>query len=320
MKTSFLSTLIIKSTLFCMVMLLSVSIATSNNGAQFLKIGVGSRAIGMGNAFTGIANDVTALHYNPAGLTQLNQREVSAMHNQWIVDTNMDFIGIGLPIISNSGINNGVIGIGILNLSYGNMEGRDENRQQTGSFGANDMSLSVGYSKRMTNITSYGVTVKLIQQNIESMSTTGIAFDIGMLHKTAINNMDLGLSMQNIGTEMKFINEGYNLPLSITAGLGYRIGGITIGCDVKNYIYEGQTVIGLGTEYVPVTSFALRAGYILPLLKKTYKTGSKLGDSIDTNGLGAGLGFKLFNIQTDYSFVPYGDLGNTHRISFSSKF
>ncbi len=61
--------------------------------AQFLKIGVGGRATAMGDAFVAIANDVSALYWNPAGLTQFSENQIMFAHNEWVVDINHDFIG-----------------------------------------------------------------------------------------------------------------------------------------------------------------------------------------------------------------------------------
>ena len=194
--------------------------------------------------------------------------------------------------------------------------------------------FTLAYSKYMSSVLSYGVNVKFLQQKIESVSATGVAFDLGMLYRTSIKNVNFGISLQNLGSQMKFLNDGYNLPLSVSVGLGYQISGITIGFDVKNYVYEGQTIVGFGTEYMPVTALALRAGYLMSLTARSFtnvqddsknssvlrsQAGTSFGSN-DVNGLGAGLGFKLFNIQTDYSFIPYGELGNTQRISFMSRF
>jgi len=62
--------------------------------AQFLKIGVGGRASAMGDAFVAVANDASALYWNPAGLSQFTQNQVMFSHNKWVVDINHDFLGL----------------------------------------------------------------------------------------------------------------------------------------------------------------------------------------------------------------------------------
>ncbi|OGS23049.1 MAG: hypothetical protein A2252_07985 [Elusimicrobia bacterium RIFOXYA2_FULL_39_19] len=310
-------------TLSLILTIISSSFAGSNTGADFLKIGIGARPVGLGNAFTAIANDVTAMQWNVGGLAQLNQKEVSAMHSQWLVDTNLDYIGFALPLSGkgSSGLEGrSVFGGSVIYLSQGELEGRDANRQLTNSFGASDMAVTFSYSKQLivnSKPVGIGINMKIIQQKIETEQATGVAFDVGILSRLFSQDgpFSAGLSIQNIGPQMKFISEGYNLPLTVTTGLGYNIGGITVGLDVKQQIYENRTIVSFGTEFLPISSLALRAGYA------SHFIASSLNSSIaDSYGLGAGFGIKLFGTQTDYSFVPYGVLGDTHRISMSAKF
>ncbi|MBE2219783.1 MAG: UPF0164 family protein, partial [Ignavibacteria bacterium] len=60
---------------------------------QFLKIGVGGRATGMGETFVAVSNDITALYWNPAGLMQFEENGVHFSHNEWLVDLNHEFFG-----------------------------------------------------------------------------------------------------------------------------------------------------------------------------------------------------------------------------------
>ena len=113
---------------------------------------------------------------------------------------------------------------------------------------------------------------------------------------------------------MTFISEGYNLPLTATLGAGYNIkNAITLAIDIKQKIYDQKTEISFGTEYTPINILALRVGYLKSLNPSRFTFH-------DFTCLGGGLGLHILNFSTDYAFVPYGDLGNTHRISFSVKF
>ncbi|OGS23043.1 MAG: hypothetical protein A2252_07955 [Elusimicrobia bacterium RIFOXYA2_FULL_39_19] len=314
---------------FVLSIFISTNCFSENTGADFLKIGIGARPVGLGNVFTAIANDVTAMQWNVGGLAQLTQREVSAMHSQWLADTNLDYIGFAVPLITQSPnhLISGVMGGSVIYLSQGELEGRDANRQLTNSFGASDMALTFSYSKVIArnketkqsqgSSLMAGINMKIIQQKIETEHATGIAFDVGILSRLFSQDgpFSAGLSIQNIGPQMKFISEGYNLPLTVTTGLGYNIGGVTVGLDVKQQVYENRTIISFGTEFLPISSLALRAGYASNFIASSLNS-----SMVDSSGIGAGFGIKLFGTQTDYSFVPYGALGNTHRISFSSKF
>ena len=88
---------------------------TGTNAASFLEIGAGARAMGMGGAYASVANDVSALYWNPAGIAWVNQVQVEVMHNEWLVDTNYDFVGlvVPLPMLHSS------FGFSLISLGYG---------------------------------------------------------------------------------------------------------------------------------------------------------------------------------------------------------
>ena len=308
-----------KVILIFLVFICAVSLSVAaGTGASFLKIGVGARAIGMGSAFCAVADDVNAIHWNPAGISQVSQKSVSAMHTQWITDIKYDFVGYVHP----SKI--GTFGGSLVYLSQGKMEGRGENREATGEFEASDMALTLGYGNTLSiwdkAAVNIGANLKLISQKIESERAGGVAIDLGLLIRPkGAKSLRFGVSLQNLGPQMSFIAEGYNLPLTMVAGAGYEIGGVTLALDLKKQVYEGRTDLCIGTEYLPMNSLALRAGYLMNVLKAT--SGNSIGNNFSTpEGLGAGIGFQVFGVNTDYSFTPYGDLGNTHNISFSVDF
>ncbi|MFA5780107.1 MAG: PorV/PorQ family protein [Elusimicrobiota bacterium] len=298
----------ILSVLIC-VHLWLISPCFSNTGASFLNIGTSARAISMGGAYVGVADDANAISYNPAGLSQLNRNEIVAQHTEWISDIKHDFLAGAFPL------RNSTVGFSVVYLSQGKIEGRDENRNATDSFSAYDVATTISYSKKINEKVKLGTNLKIIQQKIETEHATGVAIDIGTLYNTGIKNLTAGLSFQNLGPKMTFISEGYNLPFTATLGAGYNIkNAITVALDIKQKIYDNKTEISFGTEYTPITPLALRVGYLKSLNPEDV---SKISEF---KGIGGGLGLKILNFSTDYAFIPYGDLGNTHRVSFSVRF
>lgn len=279
----------------------------ANSGASFLNIGTSARAISMGGAYVGVADDANAISYNPAGLSQLNSNEIVAQHTEWISDIRHDFLAGAFPL------RNSTVGISVVALTQGKLEGRDENRNATDSFSAYDVATNISYSKKMNEKVKLGTNLKIIQQKIETEHATGVAIDIGTLYDTGINNLTAGLSFQNIGPKMTFISEGYDLPLTATVGLGYTFKrAVTFAFDVKRKIIDNKTEVSFGTEYTPLNILALRAGYLV-----MNKSASDQMNASGFSGFGGGMGLRILNFSTDYAFVPYGDLGNTHRVSFS---
>jgi hypothetical protein len=118
---------------------------------------------------------------------------------------------------------------------------------------------------------------------------------------------------------MKFIDEAYSLPLTLSVGAGYRLlGALTMSMDVRRRVYTEDTEICVGTEYWVYNTVALRTGYLSNL---SALAGASDDSGIDDiKGLGAGVGIKVFKYNLDYSLSEQKDLGNTHRISFSTEF
>ncbi len=287
-------------------------VEAGNTTAAFLKIGVGARPVGMGNAFTAVANDVNALVWNPAGLCQLSMKEMTATHTELFVDTRYDFIGYAQPAKT------GVLGFGVNYLSQGKIESRSADRQVTGGFDASDMAVNLAYSRFVAPEVGLGVNFKYLKSQIADVSAQGWAVDLGGLYKTPIRGLGLGLAVQNLGPGLKFLEERSSLPLSFTAGAGYRLPGMgmLLALDVKYMLYDKKTSVSVGTEYSVFSFVTLRAGYLAAL---TGGTGA--GDfKRASNSMGAGFGLKLRGIGADYAFTPFGELGNTQRFSLSMRF
>lgn len=277
-------------------------------GATFLKISPGARAVGMGGAYTAISGDINSLYYNPAGISNISKPQIGAMHTQWISDIRYNYAA---GVFS---LREGVLGISATLLTMGRMEGRDEKRQPTDDFGASDFAIQFSYAKN-----NLGGSFKIIRQQIEEEIATGIAVDIGLKFKVKNEKLKLGFALRNLGPKMKFIKEGYNLPLTLSAGAGFTIGGVTLAIDTNYEINERDIKVSFGTEWSPVGFLSLRGGYFLNLLKNTSQNQNKSFSEPD-KGLSGGFGINILNYSLDYAVVPYSDLGTTQRISFLISF
>ncbi|MEW6095857.1 MAG: PorV/PorQ family protein [bacterium] len=289
--------------IFILILTTSITWAKDNTGATFLKIGVGPRPTAMGEAFCAVANDVNAIYWNPAGLAQIKGQQLLLIHNQWFEDINHDYIGFAQNITSNR-----TFGGNITYLRIDNLIGRDEIGNKTDDFNAYDLALGLAYGEKLSKHLLIGVHLKCIYQLNENVSGSGIAADIGWLYKTDIKNLDLGLCIQNIGTKIKFIDTKEILPLNIKLGIAYKVPSIfTIAVD-GNIPREGDICVNTGTEITILNFMSMRVGY---------KSQTDLDSETHWS---YGVGFKIRNYHINYAFVPYGLLGDTHRLALLLKF
>lgn len=261
--------------------------------ANFLKIGVGARPAAMGEAFTVLADDATSLFWNPAGLIQIKQRELSATYNLWFQGISQGYVSFGFPSLG------GTVGLGVNYVDMGDIEGRDEQGNPTGDFGASDVHLFAGYADKFKNI-SWGITVGWLKDTIDKDTKTTFLGNIGLLYPLT-ERFTLGVVAQNIGSKL-----GSDLlPLTLKVGAASKLEALTFALDIAKP-QDNEIYYCLGAEWWLGNVLALRVGY---------KTNQDIGQ-----GLTAGLGYKFGRICLDYAYVPYGDLGDTHRISLGIRF
>ena len=150
---------------------------------QFLKIGVGGRATAMGDAFIAIADDASALYWNPAGLAFAKQNEVMFSHNSWFADISQEFIG-GFYRLSESD----VVGVSLTSLHMDNMPVTDEfNPFGNGQFfGFGDIAFAVSYSRKMTEQFSVGASIRYVEETLDVLKMRGVLLDIGTMYWTGL--------------------------------------------------------------------------------------------------------------------------------------
>ena len=297
----------------CFFFLCSFSFAegVGSTGAQFLKIGLGARPLAMGGAFGAVADDTNAINYNPASLTRIEKKEASATYLKYFEDVNAGFIGYTGIVAEKH-----YVGAGLTYLQVTDIEKRDLNETSLGDFGATDMALSLSYARKdianklLENL-SIGGNLKFINQNIDNETAFAVALDISAYYP-ADEKLSLAINIQNISNGIKFVDESDPLPLNIKVGAAYKlIKDLTVACDLDEYIIDNKLYASIGAEYWVKDVLALRSGY-----RFGYDTDS-LGGIV---GLGVGAGFRFWGLTLDYAFVPFGDLGDTHRISFGASF
>ena len=173
---------------------------TGTTAASFLEISVGAPAIGMGGAFVSLANDGTALYWNPAGIATITGTEAILSHTDWIADTKFDFAGLVLPVGSF-----GTLGFSLTSLTMADMAVTTvEMPDGTGEyFSASDLAAGLSYARPLTDRFSIGFTAKFIQESIWHETASAFAMDVGTIFKTDLfGGMVIGATLSNFGTPM----------------------------------------------------------------------------------------------------------------------
>ncbi|HJT22968.1 MAG TPA: PorV/PorQ family protein [bacterium] len=290
--------------------------STSTN---FQKIGMGARASAMGNSFTAVSDDSTAVFWNPAGLELAKGTQFSLTQGQWLLGVTHEFFSFSQNI-DQAGAFGGSFGY----LDSGSFPGALEN--PNGSYGgvgpninANSFTGTVAYSQRLGNWIPgsfwkrfmAGVSATVVGQSMVNIGNAGANFNLGLMYEITRKTFYLGASLQNVGTQI----QNFSQPVMGKIGGSYRLRNtlmkkdqdiISADMDIQN---DTGFKVGIGDEYKMTfgrNDVFLRAGYTTVA---------------DLTGLtaGAGIGHRFddFDAQLDYAYVPYGILGDTHRISLS---
>jgi long-subunit fatty acid transport protein len=286
--------------------------------AQFLKIGVGGRASALGDAFVAIANDASALYWNPAGLSQFSENQVMFSHNNWIVDINHDFLGAVYHLDDENSF-----GVSLVSLSMDEMKVTTEYAPfGTGEyFGYSDLAFSVSYSRRMTEQFSFGGTIRYVEETLDVLKMRGVMIDLGTYYWTGLGSTRFAVSVSNFGNDLAPDGEVVLVGnrkksdwQSFSPPTVFRIGfalepfedeqnKVTTAIQL-NHPNDNSENFALGVEYTWNKMFFLRGGYKFNVDEQNY-----------TFGAGVNVPVSIANLTFDYAFANFTDLGSAHRFS-----
>lgn len=293
------------------VAVLFVHPACAAETEAFLLIPVDARGAALGGADTALANDSSAIYWNPAGLSRSNQPDLGLDDAEMYADTRYDYASLAAPTKW------GTLGAGFGYLSQGEIDGRDENRQPTGSFTAADSVVSIGLGRRVVGGLSLGAGIEGIESSIAGVSAEGAAINLGADYDFHSMPMSLGVAVQNLGPGIKFLDQTDPLPLTLALGAAFKLpAGLGLIADLKEMPYGDGLEYDFGTEYELLDGLALRAGYTQAAAAQQTAVS---GPGVFGSGLGLGVGVNVARVRMDYAFTPYGELGNVQRISFSCR-
>lgn len=301
--------------------------------AQFLKIGAGARAVGMGSAYSAMSHDIYAVYWNPAGLaTSTNTSEVTFNHANWLADMSYDFAAASFNMgdigtIAASFTSFGTPEQEVTTLTNPNGDGR--------MWDAGAIAIGLTYSKMLTDRFSVGVNAKYIRENVWNSSATGFALDIGTLYRTPFNDLTISAAIFNFGSDLSLdgrdiqfntdpndnIDTGPNnvpanydmdafpIPLMFRFGLAMdvvksryiRLSGAVDAIHPN----DNSEYLNLGSEFAYDELLMLRVGY-----RQLFMNNSEGGLTF-----GGGIKYKVndnFGVIINYAFASYGRLTDVH--------
>ncbi|HDQ00634.1 MAG TPA: PorV/PorQ family protein [bacterium] len=310
----------------------------AQTGFQFLSVGIDARATGMGEAFTTIDQTSSAIFYNPAGMASINSfADMSFSSMTWIADIKYN---AGTLALSYDRGRYGVLGISFLSVDYGefewtqvaqNEQGFEDIGELIGNPQPNAHMFGLSYARQLTDRFSVGGTIKYVYHDLGSsfapvyteddtlMETKQydldlLAFDFGTIYRTGFKSLIFGMTVRNFSQEVKYEKEGFQLPLTFKIGVSMNAFDL-IGADQRDHSLfisldavhprSYSEYLNIGGEYVFMDIISLRGGYI---------------SSQDEYDFTYGIGFKLFGLAVDYSYVPYKVFDDINRVTFKFEF
>ena len=290
--------------------------------AQFLKIGVGGRAVGMGESFVAIANDASALYWNPAGIAQMKKNELTFSHVNWPVDVRHEFLGYAHHL---GEVNS--IGVSVTALHTDSFEETTEYQPRgTGNYVSfSDVAIGLTYARKMTDKFSFGATVKYVDESLAELHARAVLFDFGTYYWTgwhstrfAVAVVNFGQNFQPTGSFAQRDGTEINKFQDFSPPTVFRLGVASEVVDNEqhkmttsvqlNHPNDNAENVNLGVEYWWNNTLALRGGYRINVDEESFTFGG---------GVALPLSRSLLNF--DISYTDFGRLGNATRLSAAIK-
>ncbi|MGD1045662.1 MAG: PorV/PorQ family protein [Bacteroidota bacterium] len=297
---------------------------------QFLKIGIGGRGSGLGESMVAIANDASALFWNPAGAVLDEQNAVMVAHAEWLVDLKHDFLGAIYHLSTAD-----VVGLSIISLRTDDMPVTTETQPLgTGTyFRYSDLSVGVTYSRKMTSQFSFGTTIRYVEENLDVVKIRTVLFDLGTHYATGLGSSRIGVAVSNFGADVTPKGEvmyadgsslssfqSFSPPTVFKVGFAfepYQTDQHRITTSFQlNHPNDNAEDIRLGFEYAWSEWLMLRAGLKRTIGESLISQNQKSADDYSF-GVGVIVPLSFTTVSFDYGYTNFNELGSVHRISCS---
>jgi len=300
----------------------------AQSGMQFLSVAADARAAAMAGAvITDTEMKSGALFFNPACMAGMSDFiDFSASQNKWIADITHNAFSFAIRPWHGE---YGVFGVSFQSVDYGEVLKTRVDKTNPlgyvdmGDFSPSSLTIGVGYAKALTDRFSVGGQMKWVRQNLgESIISVGtdsstaveneltpLAFDFGTLFHTGVKSLVFGMSVRNFSKEIKYAQEGFQLPLVFTLGISMDIldlvtlGGpkqsVVLSINASHYrSHPEQIMVGIDYRFMDILS--VRGGYVS-------------GDYEDNFTFGFGVSH--YGFQLDYAYTPFGIFDKVQRMT-----
>jgi hypothetical protein len=268
----------------------------------------------MGDAYTAISDDATAVYWNPAGIARLSGQSITLNHAAWPANILFDQ---GAYVFNIKWIP-GMLGVNVRALTMS----RDIVRttylpEGTGeTFDAGEWAYGLTYARALTDKFSAGISLNYIQTGLDDVKGSSTTFDFGTLYDVGVLGAKIGMSIQNVGSDMTFIDEKVKMPVFFRVGGSFNVLQMgenrLLAAAEFTHPPDNSEKLNMGAEYSFHDYLFLRGGYKL---------------NYDTEGLCAGFGVKFpltivksSVARVDYAYQDMNFLGGTHRVSLNLGF
>jgi len=294
-------------TLSILLSLPNILRSAGTTGAGFLRAEQSARVVGMGGAFVAVADDGDAVYSNPGGLGFVQNRMLRLTHHQGIIDLKQNFLAGVYPVGKM-----GTLGINLFYSSIADVNIYDHFGIKIQEAKNYDFVVDAAWGSKITDHSGVGIGLKVFASRLAEARAMGVAMDVGVLfHPRIVDGSSIGLAIQNLGPGLTYISSTDPLPLNLRFGLSYKRSfasehGLRISFETSRILYKYELYYpSFGLEYDFRKVYFFRAGYRFNRLK-------------DKFSLGLGLGASSF--QIDYSLLPFGSLGASHRFTLGLQF
>jgi hypothetical protein len=311
----------------CLVAIAGLALAPAQSAAdnervgtsvfQFLRIGVGARAMGMGGAFTAVSDDANGIYWNPAGIAMVPIREVATSYLSYFSDVHAGGVALAEPVGPRA-----TLGLAAQFLRVGDIPTTTVDNQ-TGQgldpFSMNDLAISAGFGGRVRGGLYAGVAGSYLYEGItafDGYASTAVTATLGALYRSGFRHTSVGAVVRHLGGQVsiyQFAEE--DLPITFAAGVATRAfwERLLVAVDVEKPS-DDDAGVNAGAECQVVRDFFVRAGY--------RSLDARVGDEAASNGDIAGLTFGIGvsgnrRYRVDYAYSSFADLGDAHRVSLA---